>query len=42
MDAFIIIGLTFMVSSMEYVTGGIITLLVLGYLIYVLIKPEKF
>lgn len=25
-----------------YLAGGIIALLILGYLIYVLIKPEKF
>ncbi|MDP4224250.1 MAG: K(+)-transporting ATPase subunit F [Bacteroidota bacterium] len=28
--------------SAGYVAGGIIALLMLGYLIYVLIRPEKF
>ncbi len=37
-----IIGLTLMTGTIEYAAGGIVALLVLGYLIYVLIKPEKF
>ena len=42
MNDLLIIGLIFMVSTMEYTAGGIVALLLLGYLIYVLIKPEKF
>jgi len=33
-------GITF--TSVGYIIGGIIALLILGYLIYSLIKPEKF
>ncbi len=31
-----------MVSPVSYVIGGIIALLLLGYLIYTLVRPEKF
>jgi K+-transporting ATPase KdpF subunit len=29
-------------QNQGYITGGIIALLILGYLIYTLIRPEKF
>jgi K+-transporting ATPase KdpF subunit len=29
-------------GSMSYLIGGIIALLILGYLIYTLLRPEKF
>jgi len=29
-------------SSIEYIVGAVIALLILGYLIYSLLKPEKF
>ncbi len=29
-------------SSVSYIIGGIIALFILGYLVYTLLKPEKF
>jgi len=29
-------------SSVSYLIGGIIALLILGYLVYTLLRPEKF
>jgi K+-transporting ATPase KdpF subunit len=28
--------------SLEYVLGGVIALFLLGYLVYVLVRPERF
>ena len=29
-------------STLSYVVGGIVALLILGYLVYTLLKPERF
>jgi K+-transporting ATPase KdpF subunit len=36
------IGLSGLLPAIEYITGAIIALVILGYLVYALLKPEKF
>ena len=35
-------GATTSNSPLSYLVGGIIALLIMGYLVYTLVKPEKF
>ena len=35
-------NVTFSNSSVSYIIGGIVALLIMGYLIYTLLRPEKF
>lgn len=36
------IGLLGFLPAFEYITGAIIALVILGYLVYALLEPEKF
>jgi K+-transporting ATPase KdpF subunit len=42
MNASVILAIVEINSKTAYLTGAIISILILGYLLYALIKPEKF
>ena len=42
MNALIMLFINDMNLSMGYIIGGVIAVLILGYLLYSLVKPEKF
>lgn len=42
MIAIILNATSELINALDYTIGGIIALLILGYLIYSLVKPEKF